>query len=953
MSHTTTFGYALDGTATITDPRGDVTVQHYTDDGKVTSETAGYGTADAATTSYTYDATTNGIATMTDPRSHVWSYTYDSHGNVLTATDPLSHTITNTYDSLNGLLSVTDPLSHTTTYTYDSGGNRLTESRLLTGTTYRTVTYTHGDSSHPGDVTAVTDPRGKTAYLAYDTVGNLTQLTDPDGDIVAYGYDSAGRRTSMIAPNGNVTGATPSQWTTTYTYNAFGDVTTVTDPLSHGTSYSYDDDRNRTGSTDADTNATAYTYDNANRLTTITRADTTTLTNGYDDNNNLISQTDGAGNATTYTYDALDRVDSVTDPLSHTTAFGYDANGNRTTLTDPSSHVTTFTYDNANRPTDISYDDGTTPDVSYVYDAANRRTEMDDGTGTNAYSYDNLDRLTTSTNGHGDTVDYGYDLAGNLTSLTYPDTNSIGRSYDDAGRLTSISDWLSHTSTFSYDYNGNLTGRTLGNGTTSTYTYNHGDQPTAITHANSGTFASFSYTRDDNAQITAINQSGVPGFTSQSYTYNTLNQLSAVDTNTTGYDSADNPTALANGTIQKFNAGNELCWTIASGTGTCASPPSGATTYSYDTRANRTGITPSGSSTTSYSYDQANRLTAVGTNAAYTYDGNGLRAAKTVSSTTTHFAWNVAAPLPAMLTDGTADYIYGPGGTVIEDIVGTTSRWYHADQLGSTRALTNNSGTVIGTYTYDTNGNQTGTTGSATTPFGWTGQYTDTETGYTYLRARYYDAATAQFLTRDPANAATRSAYAYADNNPLNAVDPTGLFGCNSILGELINHPGAALNDAGRAWSNYSAGIGDFFTSAVSQGQWRVHPFYNGPGLKASYTIGQWSGIPATTILAGVLAPEVVPELATEEAAGVEDALSGLAEGRSPSVWTVDSEGELNALHDELTAGGQPVEWSGYKGTVIERTDGVRIGIRGTSTTGGATIDIRLPDGTMQKIHIR
>ncbi len=879
LSHTTSFAYALDGTVTITDPRGNATVQHYTDDGKVTSETAGYGTTDSATTSYTYDTTTNGIATMTDPRSHVWSYTYDSHGNVLTATDPLSHTITNTYDSLNDLLSVTDPLSHTTTYTYDTAGNRLTASRLLTGTTYRTTTYTYGDSSHPGDITAVTDPRGKVANLTYDSVGNLTQLTDPDGNIVKYGYDNAGRRMSMIAPNGNVTGATPSQWTTTYTYNGFGDLTAVTDPLSHVTSYSYDGDRNRTGSTDADTNATTYTYDNANRLTTITRADTTTLANGYDADNNLTSQTDGAGNATTYTYDALNRVDAVTDPLSHTTSYGYDANGNRTSLTDPASHVMTFTYDNADRPTAIAYDDGTTPDVTYVYDAANRRTEMDDGTGTNTYSYDNLDRLIASTNGQGDTVSYGYDLAGNLTSLTYPDSNSISRSYDDAGRLTSIGDWLSHTSTFSYDYNGNLTGRTLGNGTTSTYTYNHADQNTAISHANSGgAIASFNYTRDDNAQITAISQSGVPGFTSQSYTYNTLNQLSAVDTNTTSYDSADNPTVLATGTIQKFNAGNELCWTVTSGTGTCASPPSGATTYSYDNRGNRTGITPSGSSATNYGYDQANRLTSAGTTATYAYDGNGLRAAKTVSSTTTQFAWNLAAALPAMLSDGTTDYVYGPGGTIIEDITGTTNRWYHADQLGSTRAITNSTGTVIATATYDTNGNQTGTTGTATTPFGWTGQYTDTETGYTYLRARYYDPTTAQFFTRDPANATTRSAYAYANNNPLNATDPTGLFGCSSILGELINHPGAALNDAGRGFANWSAGIGDFFTSTASGGTWRISAPYTGPGLGASYSLGYWSGIPAS---AGLGAEAAAPEIATEEIVTAEVAAeteAGIAE---------------------------------------------------------------------------
>lgn len=47
--------------------------------------------------------------------------------------------------------------------------------------------------------------------------------------------------------------------------------------------------------------------------------------------------------------------------------------------------------------------------------------------------------------------------------------------------------------------------------------------------------------------------------------------------------------------------------------------------------------------------------------------------------------------------------------------------------------------------------------------------------------ARYYDPTTGQFLTRDPAEAITRSAYGYAYNNPLNLIDPTGLIGFGDI----------------------------------------------------------------------------------------------------------------------------------------------------------------------------
>jgi RHS repeat-associated protein len=48
-------------------------------------------------------------------------------------------------------------------------------------------------------------------------------------------------------------------------------------------------------------------------------------------------------------------------------------------------------------------------------------------------------------------------------------------------------------------------------------------------------------------------------------------------------------------------------------------------------------------------------------------------------------------------------------------------------------------------------------------------------TGFQYLRSRYYDPSTEQFLSVDPAINRTRQAYAYALNNPVNLADPSGL----------------------------------------------------------------------------------------------------------------------------------------------------------------------------------
>jgi RHS repeat-associated protein len=71
--------------------------------------------------------------------------------------------------------------------------------------------------------------------------------------------------------------------------------------------------------------------------------------------------------------------------------------------------------------------------------------------------------------------------------------------------------------------------------------------------------------------------------------------------------------------------------------------------------------------------------------------------------------------------------------------------------------------------------------------------YMDPETALIYETNRYYDPATAQFLTRDPLDALTQSAYGYVGDNPLNGTDPTGLFhipGTNSCFHIPGTHDG-------------------------------------------------------------------------------------------------------------------------------------------------------------------
>jgi RHS repeat-associated protein len=784
------------GETVIHNPDGTQTDEHFNGQ-LLTSITHAYQTSLAATTSFAYDRNGN-VTAVTDPKGNVTSYSYDSKGNRTRATDPLDRITKWTYDSLNDVTSSTDPTGVKTTYSYDSHGNLLSVATPLVGTNQtQTITFTRGNSNHPGDVTAVTDPDGHTTSYGYDTAGDLTSVTDPLGNETTYGYDSIGRRTSMVSARGNSPGANPASFTTTYAYDPLSRLTSETDPLGHTQTWSYDGDGNVISYTDQNNNTTTYSYDADNELTTTTRPDTTTLQNSYDANGNLTSQTDGAGHTTNYGYDALERVTSTTDPLSRKTTYAYDAAGNLTGVTDPQGRTTSYGYDAANQLTSISYSDGSTPNVTYGYDLDGRRTSMSDGTGASSYVYDSLGRMTSSTDGHGDHTAFGYDLAGNQTSITYPNTKTVTRSFDNAENLSSITDWLGNTTSFAYDPDTNLQTTTFpaATGNVDTSTYDNADQLTGTTFAQAGnTLASLNYQRDGDGQITQASSSGLNDPT-HSYSYNTLNQLTADNTNSYSYDNADNPTTLAGASGYSYDAANQLT-------------DSPTASYSYNSLGQRTTTTPTSGTATNYGYDQAGRLTSVTgpSNATYTYNGDGLRATKTTGGSTNYFGWDPTSSPPLLLSDGTNNYIYGPDNLPIEQIDSSgNATYYHHDQLGSTRLLTNSNGNTAATFNYDAYGNVTTSTGSATTPLGYAGQYTDTETGLQYDQARYYDPQTGQFISRDPLEAQTRQPYSYAADNPVSWSDPTGdisgkkclatALACLALGHSIADQPGSGQKD--------------------------------------------------------------------------------------------------------------------------------------------------------------
>lgn len=276
--------------------------------------------------------------------------------------------------------------------------------------------------------------------------------------------------------------------TTTYTYNAAGQVLTETNPLNQQTTYTYDslgyllriqnpngttreaytyDAQGRIATrTDSEGYVLSYTYDALDRVTSETYPDGSARTSTYD-KLDLVAETDREGRTTHYEYDANRNRTAVIDPEGRRTAYGYDGDGHLVSLTDPNGNLTTWERDLQGRVTAKVFADGSR--TSYAYESRTSRLKSrTDALGqiatrtyakddrltalgyTNAvnqtpgvsFAYDAyFPRISSMTDGNGATT-YSYGAVGNngalqLTTEDGPFANDpLAYDYDALGRVT-------------------------------------------------------------------------------------------------------------------------------------------------------------------------------------------------------------------------------------------------------------------------------------------------------------------------------------------------------------------------------------------------------------------------------------------------------------------------------------------------------------------------------------
>jgi RHS repeat-associated protein len=731
----------------------------------------GFGTSSETTERFTYNAAGD-MLSKTDGGGHNTEYGYDSANDRTSKVDADKDETKWSYDGTHDVETMTTPNGETTTYKRESHGNPEVIERPAPGGKTQITKYKY---TATGELESVEDPLKRLWKYEYDTKGDRTAEVDPLNNKRTWEFNEDSQEVATVSPRGNVTGGKPAEFTTKTERDAQGRPLTVTDPLKHTTKYKYDGDGNLETVTDGNNHATTTTYNADNQAVKVKEANGTVTETEYDGAGQVISQTDGDKRTTKYVRNVLEQVVEVVDPLGRKTTKEYDPAGNLKTLTDPAKRTAKYAYDPANRLTEVSYSSGSPATIKYEYDKDGDRTKMTDGTGTTTYTYDQLDRMTESENGHKEVVKYEYDLAGERTKITYPNAKSVTRAYDKDGRLEKVTDWNAKATKFSYSPDSELTLTTFPTEPKNEdkYVYNDADKMTEVKMLKgSETLASLVYTRDSDGQLKKATSKGLPGAEVTEYAYDTNNRVTKAGASAYEYDAANNPTKIATGTY-KYDSASEL-----------ETGPS--LKYAYDELGERTKTTPEAGPATTYGYDQAGNLTSVerpkeGETAeikdSYAYNGEGLRTSQTVTGATSYLAWDVTESVPLILGDGTNSYVYGPTGLPVEQINNSTGTvlYLHHDQQGSTRLLTGSAGTVTGSLTFDAYGNKTGSTGTSTTPLGYDGQYTSSDTGLIYLRARTYDPATAQFLSVDPAVMETRAPYNYVGDNPLNHGDLTGL----------------------------------------------------------------------------------------------------------------------------------------------------------------------------------
>lgn len=563
--------------------------------------------------------------------------------------------------------------------------------------------YYFDNTSHKR-LTKMQDANGNAINIAYnDTL--ISTLTDGSGHSIAFTW--ANSKLTEITDNT----CTPTR-KVTYTYDAKGNPTKVTNPIGDFIKYVYDPSSRVIGYTDESGNNMSMTYNTNGAVTRITSCITTHLfsylpqqlktyvtekvngqsvvtTYAFDNQGRVISKKGNCcGYNVDYTYDAQNNVSNRKDGNKKETIFEYDAKGNITKETDPAGNLTTYTYESThNKVASMTDKNGNV--TAYQYDAKGNIIQINKPLSvTEKYTYDTKGKRLSYTDGNNNNTAYEYNTRGNITKITDPEGGITTYTYDCYDNRLTETNPRGHTTTYQYNALNQLVKVTDALNHFTTYTYNKQGQITATTNP-LGKTTQYSYD-GLGRRISTILPMGNTTYTEYDEQGNIVKETDANGNTTTyTYNNRKQPLAITDA------LGNTM-------------------SYEYDEAGNKLSETDKNGNTTRFEYDDQYRLIkridALGGINQYNYDalGNKIAEINANGNAITHEydalqrVIKITDPLGKMV-----QYTYDGNGNQLtqKDKNGnTTTNTY--DKLNRTKTITNALGGII-TYTYDANGNIT------------------------------------------------------------------------------------------------------------------------------------------------------------------------------------------------------------------------------------------------------
>ncbi|MFE6365883.1 RHS repeat-associated core domain-containing protein [Streptomyces sp. NPDC057806] len=723
----------------------------------------------------------------------------DASGNVAKVTDTNGKATSYGYDSSRRLTKVTTPEGTITLFTYDSH-NRVTSMQRASdvvigehvGPTWR-YAYTAATPFDAG-TTTVTDPDGDATQYLHNADGEVTKVTDPLGHSRHSSYTNHLLQTAIDAMGTGADGTGGN--TTTYGWDARNNA--VSQKLPMGATASVTAYQTIAGTdlpndfTSADGRKDSFTYDTNGNTESVTTTGTAGATRSYTYNKTTptcggfegqrCTAKDGNGKVTSFTYDTKGNLSKVTPPapLGEST-YTYDALGRVKTVTDGRAIQTVYTYDNRDRVMTVSSTNAT---VTYSYDGDGNVKSRTDASGTTSWDYDKLNREKVRTLQNGAQTALAYTPGGEVDYYTDP-TGKTDYTWDKAGRLDFLTAPDGKKTDYEYNSNDKRTKTVYPGGTTQSVTIDDNGRPEAI-KATSGTstLIDLAYSYASAGKDTTKIRSRTDNLTKNKITYN--------------YDSQDRLRyALEADSAGARQASWLYCWDKASNltsqdgsASTCpgsavftyndasqlTSQTGSATPWSYDKLGNETAggrvAATARTNETWTDHSQLSRITQGGTTYDLVHAGTTNSERTKLGSTWFH---HTALGLASTTTNGVdTGFIREPAGTLNSMTTGGKSYYYITDATGNVLGLVDDAGKRTHTYTYGPTGLPRGTTTQAVPqPYRYSGAYLD-PTGLYKMGHRYYDPQIGRFTQPDPSGQEANP-YLYAEGDPVNRIDPTGL----------------------------------------------------------------------------------------------------------------------------------------------------------------------------------